>query len=266
MFEHLTPPIRGLVLDMDGVLWKNTVPIGDLARIFGRMNTAGLKILLATNNATMTVDEYIRKLAGFGVGLEPWQIVTSSHGVAATLLKEFPGKGSVFVVGETGVISALCDAGFSAVIDPADETPVVAVVAGMDRGLSYAKLRRAMAHIRAGAKFYGTNPDPTFPTPEGLVPGAGAVIAALRAAGGVEPLIIGKPAPFMFQLCAERAQIPMGQLLVVGDRLETDIAGGQSVGARTALVLSGVSTEEQAAAWQPQPDLIAADLATLVGA
>ena len=143
---------------------------------------------------------------------------------------------------------------------------VMAVVGGMDRGLSYAKVRRAMAHIRNGARFYGTNPDPTFPTPEGLVPGAGAVIAALRAAGGVDPIIIGKPAAFMFHLCAERAQLPMQELLVVGDRLETDIAGGQSVGARTALVLSGVSTREQAAQWQPQPDVIAQDLATLVGA
>jgi 4-nitrophenyl phosphatase len=266
MFEHLTPPVRGVVLDMDGVLWKNTVPIGDLARIFGRMRAAGLKVLMATNNATMTVDDYLKKLAGFGVAVEAWQIVTASHAVAATLLKEFPAKGTVFVVGETGVISALCDAGFTTITDPADETPVIAVVGGMDRGLSYAKVRRAMAHIRAGVRFYGTNPDPTFPTPEGLVPGAGAVLAALRAAGGVEPIIIGKPASFMFDLCAERAELPMNELLVVGDRLETDIAGGQSVGARTALVLSGVSTREQAAQWQPQPDLIAADLATLVGA
>jgi len=265
MFEHLTPPIGALVLDMDGVLWKNAVPIGDLARIFRRMQASGPKILLATNNATMTVDDYIKKLAGFGVSLEPWQIVTSSHGVAATLSREFPSKGSVFVVGEAGVISSLCEAGFSVITNPDDVTSVVAVVGGMDRGFNYAKLRRAMTHIRSGARFYGTNPDPTFPTPEGLVPGAGAMLAALKIAGGTEPIIIGKPAPYMFQLCAERSKLSMQEMLIVGDRLETDIAGGQAVGARTALVLSGVSTIEQADRWQPQPDLIAPDLATLVG-
>src|SRR5512140_1439820 len=99
LFESLEPAIRGLVLDMDGVLWKNTVPIGDLARTFGRMRAGGLKVLLATNNATMTVEDYIKKLAGFGVALEPSQIITSSHGVAATLLKDLPQKGAVFVVG-----------------------------------------------------------------------------------------------------------------------------------------------------------------------
>ncbi len=266
MFERLSPAIRGMILDGDGVLWKDTAPIGDLARIFGRMQTAGLKVLLATNNATLTVDQYLKKIAGFGVALEPWQVVTSAHGTAAALLKEFPAKGRVFVVGESGVISALCDAGFTTITDPDDKTPVEAVVAGMDRGFNYAKLRRAMAHVRAGARYYGTNPDKTFPTPEGLVPGAGAILAALDAAGGAEPIIIGKPSPYMFQLCAERAKLELKEMLVVGDRLETDIAGGQGVGAPTALVLSGVSTQEQAAQWHPQPDLIAPDLAALVGA
>ncbi len=266
MFERLSPAIRGMILDGDGVLWKDTAPIGDLARIFGRMQAAGLKVLLATNNATLTVDQYLKKIAGFGVALEPWQVVTSAHGTAAALLKELPAKGRVFVVGETGVIAALCEAGFTTVTDPDDKEPVEAVVAGMDRGFDYAKLRRAMAHIRAGARYYGTNPDKTFPTPEGLVPGAGAILAALDAAGGVEPIIIGKPSPYMFQLCAERAKLDVKDMLVVGDRLETDIAGGQGVGARTALVLSGVSSQEQAAQWRPQPDLIAPDLAALVGA
>lgn len=168
------------------------------------------------------------------------------------------------MVGEAGVLAALCDAGFKAITDPDDDAPVVAVVVGMDRGLTYEKLRRAMWHIRAGARFYGTNPDVTFPTPAGLVPGAGSMIAAVRAAVGMEPTIIGKPSPYMFTLAAERMQLKMRAILAVGDRLETDIAGGQGVGARTALVLSGVSTEEQAGRWAPQPDLIVKDLATLL--
>lgn len=264
MIQQLSPAVRGVILDMDGVLWRDTAPIGNLPDVFGRLHLRNLKVTLATNNATMTVDQYLEKFAGLGVTLETGQIVTSAHGTAAALLKAFPEKGAVYILGENGVSSALCDAGFDPVTDPDDEKPVVAVVAGMDRALSYAKVQRAMRHIRAGARFYGTNPDATFPTPGGLVPGAGSIIAAVQTASGVKPIIIGKPAPFMFELCAERMQLDMPEILVVGDRLETDIAGGQAVGARTALVLSGVSTAEQASKWLPPPDLIAQDLATLV--
>jgi 4-nitrophenyl phosphatase len=263
--QKLLPAVRGVVLDMDGVLWKDAMPIGDLARIFNSMRSAGLKIILATNNATMTVDQYVKKLAGFGVSLEPWQIITSSHATAATLSKAFPQGGAVYVVGENGVIAALTQSGFSTITDPEDETPVLAVVGGIDRALTYQKLRRAMSHIRAGARFYGTNPDTTFPTPAGLVPGAGSILAAIQSASGTDPIVIGKPSPFMFQLCAERLELAMDEILVVGDRLETDIAGAQAVGARTALVLSGVSIRAQAEAWQPKPDIIAENLAALVG-
>ncbi len=264
--SELTPPVRGLILDMDGVLWKDASAIGDLAVTFAHIRAAGLKVVLATNNATRTVDEYVEKLASSGVNLEPWQIVTSAHAVAAAMLKAFPDKGAVYVVGENGILAALCEAGFATITDPEDATPVVAVVAGMDRGLTYDKLRRAMWHIRAGARFYGTNPDVTFPTPAGLVPGAGAVLAAVKAASGADPIVVGKPAPFMFELGVERMRLSMSDVLAVGDRLETDIAGGQAVGARTGLVLSGVSTAEQAERWLPKPDIIARDLAALVGA
>ncbi len=237
MLQQLSPAIRGLILDMDGVLWKDMTPVGSLPDTFDRIHKSGRKVMLATNNGTMTIAQYLDKLAGFGVTLDAEQIITSAHATAAALVKTFPEKGAVFIVGETGVTAALCEAGFNTITDPDDNTPVVAVVAGMDRGLSYDKLRRAMWHVRAGARFYGTNPDRTFPTPAGLVPGAGSMIAAVQSASGVDPIIIGKPAPFMLNLCVERMGISVREALVVGDRLETDIAGGQAIGARTALVL-----------------------------
>jgi 4-nitrophenyl phosphatase len=264
MFERLTPLIRGLILDMDGVLWKDSISIGDLHLIFDRIRTRDLKVVLATNNATSTVDEYLSKLRGFDVTLEPWQIVTSAEALAHSLLKAFPQKGAVFVVGENGVISELCKNGFDPITDPDNESSVIAVVGGMDRALTYQKIRTASLHIRAGAAFYGTNPDATFPTPKGLVPGAGSILAAIETAAQVKPIIIGKPSPFMFELSAERMGLSKDEILVVGDRLETDIAGGQAVGSRTALVLSGVSTHKQAVEWFPQPDLIAKDLSELV--
>jgi 4-nitrophenyl phosphatase len=265
MLEQLSPPVKGLVLDMDGVLWKDSAPIGDLASIFTRMQAAGLKVMLATNNGTMTVDQYLKKLAGFGVRLEGSQIITSANALAAILSKAYPAKGAVYVVGEEGVVAALCEAGFAAITDPDDETPAVAVVAGLDRQLSYGKLRRAMFNIRAGASFYGTNPDPTFPTPLGPVPGAGSILAAIQTASATNPIVIGKPSPYMLSLCAERMQLDPKEMLVVGDRLETDIAGGQALGARTALVLSGISNQTQADRWVPRPDLVARDLTELVG-
>ncbi|HEX2697119.1 MAG TPA: HAD-IIA family hydrolase [Anaerolineales bacterium] len=264
LLDQLSPPVRGLILDMDGVLWKDDTPIGDLPKIFNGIRDRNLKVTLATNNATKTVDEYLSKLRGLGVALEPWQIITSSEATADVVEKAFPQKGAVFVIGENGIISALREKGFNPITDPDDDSPVLAVVVGIDRGVTYQKLRRATLHIRAATPFYGTNPDKTFPTPLGLVPGAGAILASIEAATDIKPIVIGKPAPFMLELAADRMKLSKGEVLVVGDRLETDIAGGRAMGARTALVLSGVSTESEADAWRPGPDLIATDLAELV--
>lgn len=266
MLDRLSPPpVRGLILDMDGVLWKDDTPLGDLPGIFHRIGERGLQVVLATNNATKTVDEYLGKLRTFGVRLEPRQIVTSSEATAHVLARTFPQKGAVFVVGENGIVSALRQEGFTPITDPGDETHPVAVVSSFDRKLTFQKLRRATLYICAGVPFYGTNGDRTFPTPAGLVPGAGAILAALEAATDVTPIVIGKPSAFMLELAAERMRLAKGEILVIGDRLETDIAGGQSMGARTGLVLSGVTSPDQADAWIPRPDLIAKDLAELVG-
>ena len=256
--------IKALILDMDGVLWRENTPIGDLPAIFARIRERGLKVALATNNATRTVDEYLQKLAGFGVTLEPWQIITSSLATADTLAKEFPDGGAVFVVGENGIQRTLEERGFRPIIDPQDETRVVAVVTGMDRSVSYQKLRRATLHIRAGVPFYGTNPDRTFPTPQGLAPGAGSILAAIEAATDVKPIIIGKPQPAMMDMALEKLGTKPEESLVVGDRLETDIAAGQASGCKTALVLSGVSTREQAEAFRPALDFIVKDLSSLI--
>ena len=256
--------IKALILDMDGVLWRDNTPIGDLPSIFARIRERGLKVALATNNASKTVDEYLDKFSGFGVTLEPWQIITSSLASANSLAKDFPTGGPVFVVGENGIQRALEDRGFQPIVDPQDETRPVAVVAGIDRFISYPKLRRATLHIRAGVPFYGTNPDRTFPTPQGLVPGAGAILASIEAATDVKPIIIGKPSPAMMYMALDTLGARPEESLVVGDRLETDIAAGQAAGCKTALVLSGVATGQQAAAWKPTPDFVVDDLTALV--
>jgi 4-nitrophenyl phosphatase len=264
MLDKLFPPVRGLILDMDGVLWKDDTPIGDLHATFDHIKSRGLNVTLATNNATKTVEEYLEKLRRFGVTLEPWQIVNSSEATAHALAGEFPQKGTVFVVGENGIVSALREKGFTPITDPDDNTAVVAVVSSWDRTLTFNKLRRATLHVRAGAVLYATNADRSFPTPEGLIPGAGSILAALETATDVKAIVIGKPSPLMLELATQRMGFTKDDVLVVGDRLETDIAGGQAMKARTAAVLSGVCTLEQAKAWKPKPDLIAKDLDELV--
>lgn len=254
-------PIRSLILDMDGVLWQDNQPIGNLPAIFSQIQAKGLKVILATNNATRSVNSYLEKLQSFGVTLTPAQILTSSLATAHFLQTHYP-PGKIFVIGEAGLKEALQNAGFSNQDSAHEKT--LAVVAGMDRALTYDKLRQATLLIRSGAAFIGTNPDRSFPTPDGQVPGAGAILAALEAATDTKPKIIGKPEPIIYQQAIERLGTTPAETLAVGDRLETDILGGQNTGCKTALVLSGVTTFAQAQTWNPPPDFIANNLTALL--
>lgn len=254
-----TPPIKALVLDMDGVLWRGDQPIGNLPAIFQRIEELGLQVMMATNNSTLTPENFASKLAKLGVRVDPSQIVTSSEAAAYLLKKRFPEGGPVFVVGESGLQQCLAKQGFYP-----DEENVLAVVAGIDRQITYRKLAIATRLIRSGALFIGTNPDKTFPMPDGLIPGAGAILAAIQTASGVEPIIAGKPQPTILNQIMERLQVEAKQMLIVGDRLDTDIQWGQNAGCRTALVLSGIAKKEEAQIWSPPPDLIAANLTELL--
>jgi 4-nitrophenyl phosphatase len=251
--------IKSLILDMDGVLWRENSPIGNLPGTFKRFNDLGLKIILATNNGTRTPDQYLEKMAGFGVNLQKDQVVNSSMALAHLLHKRFPQGGPVYIIGEEGLQTALTGDGFFHA-----EENVQAVIGSMDRTIDFWKLKRATLLIRAGAPFYFTNPDRTFPTPEGLIPGAGSILAALEAATDVEAIIAGKPSPALFELALERLGTTPLETLTVGDRLETDIIGGQRAGCKTAAVLSGVLTEPEAMAWRPKIDIIVPELADLV--
>jgi 4-nitrophenyl phosphatase len=259
----LHPAPVGLILDMDGVLWRNNTPIGDLAAVFRRIHAMGLKFTLATNNSTKSVKQYQHRLNDFGAPVEPWQIVTSSHAVADMLAKKFPERGDVFLIGEDGIEFAIKEKGFN-VVPTKDTKNAIAVVVGLDREINFNKLKEATLLIRRGLPFYGTNSDLTFPTPEGLIPGAGSFLALINAATGVDPIVAGKPAPFLLELALARMGTPREKTLVVGDRLETDIAGGQAAGCPTALVLSGVSTREMGEIWEPKVDLIADDLMSIL--
>lgn len=253
--------VKGIILDMDGVLWAADHPLLDMPPFFAGLRKLGIPVVFATNNGTRSISMYVERLAGFGVPVEPWQVVNSAIATADYLVKLFPTGGLVFVVGEAGVIEALEEKGFFLARENDDP---IAVIAGMDRAMTYNKLAKAALLIRAGKLFIGTNPDLTFPTPLGLVPGAGATIAYLEAATSVKPVMIGKPEPHLYRFAIERLRISPEETLAIGDRLETDILGGQLTGCKTLLVLSGVSSEQDAMAYQPQPDMILPNLADLL--
>ncbi len=256
-------PIKALVLDMDGVLWKGDAPIGDLAEIFVRVRAQGLKFVFATNNGTRTVDQYVNRMKGFGVEVEPWQVITSSQGAAHMVAQKFPRGSKFFVIGEDGLRQSLEEKGFEVLpVERAAEGQ--ALVMGIERSITFQKMVEATLLVQNGAPFYATNPDKTFPTPRGEIPGAGAWLSVVITATKVEPIVAGKPSPHLMEIALERLGTTKAETLVVGDRLETDIAAGQAVGCPTALVLSGVSKREEAAAWTPVIDVIAADLSTLV--
>lgn len=250
--------IDGLILDMDGVLWRGPRAMPGLATFFQAILRLGTGFILATNNSTRTVGQYVDRLAGFGVQVRPEQVLTSAYATADHLLGMAERGAKVYAVGEEGLEAALESRGFRLTADGAQF-----VVAGLDRAFTYGKMATAAALIGKGARFIGTNPDLTLPTPSGPLPGAGAVLAAIGAACGIEPTIVGKPEPLMFQQALAWLGTDPERTAVVGDRLETDILGGKNAGVRTILVLSGVTSKELLAGSPIRPDWVFDDIGAL---
>jgi len=254
-----TQPVKALILDMDGVMWRDTDPIGDLPAIFQEIERRGWKTAFVTNNATRSIDQYVTKLSSFGLHVEEEQIINSGLATARYLQERFPSGGSVYIIGEEGLFTTLEDFGFS----HAAKHPL-AVVASLDRQVDYIKLKEASAFIRMGVPFLGTNPDPSLPTPGGYIPGTGAILAALTAATGQEPIIMGKPSPVMYRIALSILGVEPEHTLAIGDQMPTDIAAGVKAGCQTALVLTGVSTRETIREYDFEPTYIAEDLTHLV--
>lgn len=253
--------IHALVIDMDGVLWRGDMPLPGLVELFEFMQGQELPFVLATNNARKTPEQYLKRFAGYGVTITPENVMTSSLATAAYLQNELVPGSAVYVVGEDGVREAMRGVGFTVLED--DRQPAAAVVAGIDFTISYDKLKYAALHIQRGARFVGTNGDLTFPAEDGLYPGAGAILAAIQAATGIEPVTVGKPGRQMFDVAVQRMGSDPARTAMVGDRLETDILGGQRAGLKTILVTTGVDNEDSIAEKGIRPDLIVSGIAEL---
>ena len=262
MISDYLPNIKGLIIDMDGVLWRDSQPIGDLPAIFDRIRESGFKMILATNNSTRTIDEYLNRFEGFGVTLEASQVITSGQAVGMYLKDRYPDGANVYVVGQPGLKKTISSYSFNVVDEEVQD--VQAVVASMDFSLTYDKIKHASLLIQDGSGFIGTNPDPTLPTPSGFIPGSGTVIGAIEIASGTKAKIIGKPQPTLYEMALERLGLKPEETLAIGDRLDTDIAGAQAAGIHTALVLTGASTLQEAQQFEPQPEIIIQDLQELI--
>jgi len=250
------------LLDMDGVLYRGSQPlagVNDLLALFAKRNIA---YACVTNNAMLTPEQYEAKLAAMGIDIPAARVVTSPVATRRYLETQTPRGTSAYYVGMEGLRAALFNDGYF-VLD--EQTPQFVVV-GLDMGMTYAKMRTACLAIRAGARFVGTNPDTSLPTEAGIVPGAGSLLALLQAATDVAPFVIGKPAPTMLHAAVDMLGVDAKRTLMIGDRLDTDIAGAHAAGLASALVLTGVATPESLKESEIQPDGVYADLPTLVAA
>jgi 4-nitrophenyl phosphatase len=253
--------LRGLILDMDGVLWKGESPLPGMPAFFHFLRERGIRFVLATNNASLTIASYIQKLARMGVTVAPEEILTSAT-ATAEYLKSIcrPGERAC-VIGEEGLIRAVESAGVQAASP--DTLNAEYVICGMDRSLTWDKLANATINLHRGARFIGTNGDVTFPTEQGIAHGNGAILAALTAATGIQPKIIGKPYPAIMQMAVARLGLPKSRIAAVGDRLETDILGATNAGLKSLLILTGVTSRKELRKSGIRPTWVIDDLPAL---
>lgn len=245
--------IRGVLLDLDGTVYLGRNQVPGAADFVARLRERGLRCLFVTNRANRTPQEVCEHLQGYGIPCGAEDILTSAQATA-----QYLRQGSAFCIGEHGLRVAMEEAGLRLTAERPDY-----VVVSYDREFNYAKLTQACRLIAAGATYIATNPDRALKTDQGIVPGTGAIIAAVTAGCGQMPVIIGKPERRIIDMALARLGMPAAEVMNVGDNLETDVLAGQRAGVRTALLLTGVSTRADADRFPTAPTWIAEDYAAL---
>jgi phosphoglycolate/pyridoxal phosphate phosphatase family enzyme len=246
------------LVDVDGVLTRGRDALPGAVEAFAALQARG-RALVLTNNSTRSRSELAEHLGTLGFAVSPDDVLGSAF-LAARYLTRHYGPVDVWVLGEDGVRDEMALAGHHLAARPEDATWVVA---GMDRDVTYAKLAEALRALVGGARVVATNEDATFPTADGLVPGAGAIVGALRGMGFAAEHVVGKPSPAAFEVALDVFGLPASRVLMIGDRLDTDIAGAQAAGLDSALVLSGVGSLDDIDRSGVHPTWIAASFADL---
>lgn len=273
--RSLPASLRLVILDLDGVVcrWPDLIP-GAVALVEG-LRASGILVRFATNNSTLGRPAVVDQLGKMGIATTIEEVATSASATVGYLRAHMPAVRRVLSIGSPDMTDELAAAGF--LTTPAADVvapeyggePLAArydaVVVGMDLSFGYGHLAVAASAIRAGARFVATGADGSYPTAAGFLPAAGSIVAAIAAASGVEPLIIGKPQPGMFTSILAASGLPAHQALVIGDNPDSDIVAARRAGIYSALVLTGVAHQSLVPllAGERRPDLVLADLGEL---
>ncbi len=262
MSAHPERAVETWLTDMDGVLVHEEVPIPGAQQFIERLKDSGLGFLVLTNNSIYTPRDLRARLLGSGIDVPEGAIWTSALATAQFLADQRPG-GTAYVVGEAGLTTALHDIGYVMT----DRDPDY-VVLGETRTYSFEAITRAIRLIADGARFIATNPDPSGPSQQGMLPATGSVAALISTATGRQPYFIGKPNPLMMRSALNRIDAHSETTVMVGDRMDTDIISGLEAGLRTVLVTSGSTRADQVETFPYRPTRVfesVADLVDLVG-
>jgi 4-nitrophenyl phosphatase len=274
-----------LLVDLDGVLYRGSDPVPGIAALLARRAALGDDVVYVTNNSMWYREEYVERIAGMGAPVTGDQIVSSPRATALYLRDHEPSVRHVLTVGAGGMDRELADAGFR-VTRAGDAGELIrgdgvegtdggngweaagrpdAVVVGLDPKIDYLRLSVATDCVRAGALFIATNRDPGYPTERAIRPGAGSIVAAVETASGVTPVSIGKPEPYLLEEAARAVGRDAGEAIMIGDGLTTDIAAAIAVGARSVLMLTGVTSRAMLddAPADRHPTAVAADATEL---
>lgn len=250
--------LDGLVCDLDGVVYRGSEVIPGAPEAVAAIRAKGIKVVFATNNATHTLEQYVDRLNRIGIETARDEIVTSAVVTVEEIERRGWADGTVFLVGGDGIRARCVEAGLRLVEGRAGREADIVIVSGTPQ-LTYDHIRTAAFAVRAGARFLATNADPTFPAPDGLWPGAGAVVASIQVASGRSAEVLGKPHRPMMEAIERRLQ-GRSTIGALGDQPGTDLAGARAMGWATILVLSGVTDAVSAAALAERPDLTVADI------
>jgi 4-nitrophenyl phosphatase len=256
---------EAFIFDMDGVLYRGRQALPGVNELIAALEARGIPYLLATNNSTATPAEYVVRMAGYGVTVTESHIQTSATATRDYLKRDLPDGAHILPIGADALATQLKDGTTFIITDDPDDA-VAAVVVGLDKRFTYERLNRAMQAIHNGARFIATNADATLPVEDGVLPGAGSIIAAVATASGKQPTVIGKPETLMMTTAVAQLGTSASRTVMIGDRLDTDILAAARAGLTTALVLTGVTTRDDLAGSEIVPDYVFTDLPAITRA
>ena len=253
---------KAWIFDMDGVLYRGDTALPGVDAIFTALTARGIPFSLATNNSMASPEQYVAKLAKMGITVEAGSIITSAMATRDYITTTIGPRARLFVIGMPALTEQLLTGTEFTIVDPLSER-ADALVMGLDRDITYDKLLRGHRAVLDGASFIATNADVTLPTEMGLVPGCGALVAAMAASTGVTPVVMGKPEAHLLDASTTRMGVSPLDTVMVGDRLDTDIQAGNTAGMLSVMVLTGVSTRDDLDRFTARPDIICDDLTAL---